>query len=141
MTAASMALLAAITAIAAVWAHLGGSTWAVTVACMLLVLDAWLGGRRLGPGWPALAAPAVALLLSLAPIASRRLPFAGRHAGWVGFAVFPLALADAGSPSAHRRFPWPDCWRCSAWCTWSPHRGHPHGRAPPARQPSCWGRI
>ncbi len=91
----SLALLAAITAIAATWAPLGGSVAATTVASLLLVLELWLGGWWLGPGWPALVAPTAALLLSQAPHAARRLPRAAPRAGWVGFVLFPAALADA----------------------------------------------
>ena len=94
----SLALLAAITAIAAAWAPLGGSVAATTVASLLLVLELWLGGWWLGPGWPALAAPTAALLLSQAPHAARRLPRAAPRAGWVGFVLFPVALADAHRP-------------------------------------------
>jgi hypothetical protein len=91
----SLALMAAITAIAAAWLPLGGSVAATTVTSLLLVFDVWLGVRWLEPGWPALAAPAAALLLSLAPHAARRLPRTAPQAGWVGFVLFPAALADA----------------------------------------------
>ena len=92
VTWSSLTLLAATTAVAAVWARVSGTPAARTAVCVLLLATVWLVGHWHPAPLASLATGACALSLALTPWLR---PGAAREPGWTGFFLFPMALTEA----------------------------------------------
>ena len=88
----SIATLAAVTAVAGVWARLVSTPLRRGAWQLLLLVTLWATGLAANHPWGWLAASIGALALCLSA-----LPALGAHreAGWVGFFVFPIAVIEA----------------------------------------------